>query len=248
MRKKIIKEREGVIIAVDIVLYIAIVVAGYLLVDYENYNIAASYKFLPSIFYLLGAMSFLAYFINRKRDYYEFLMFSIINLVTGSYILLNSFSIVDTIIPNNDFVLGDALLIYAIASIINKLYIVKKYWDDKNINFIPRLVNSVFIAFISVFAVYSLYTKEDLAFMIIGYFIMGYGLISLLEPFTYILLNNPTLNKMLVSFLKYNREPEKRKLRTVKPVNKKKPTMKDRQGSLVKKEENINKNKKKKKS
>ena len=41
MRKKIIREREGTLIAIDIVFYIAVIIVGYLLVDYENYNIVA---------------------------------------------------------------------------------------------------------------------------------------------------------------------------------------------------------------
>ncbi len=251
MRKKIINEREGTIIAIDIIFYIAVVIVGYLLVDYENFNIIATYKFLPSIFYLIGSFSFLAYFLNRKRDYYEFLMFSLINIIAGTYILANnlSYSDVSNLLPWNSFVVGDAILFYSIASIVNKLYIVKKYWDNKNINFIPRLVNSVLIAAISAFAVYSLYNKAEMAFMIIGYYIMGFGLISLLEPLTYILLNNPTIDKLLMSFLKYNTEEVENKsiIKTINTRKTNKIKVTERQGSLVKKEENINKNKKKNK-
>ena len=248
MRKKIIREREGTLIAIDIVFYIAVIIVGYLLVDYENYNIVATFKFLPSIFYIIGALSFIAYFLNRKRDYYEFLMFSLINVITGTYILANSINYVGNLLPWNTYIVGDALLFYSIASICNKLYIVKKYWDNKNINFIPRLVNSVLITFISAFAVYSLYTKADLAFMIIGYYIMGFGLISLLEPLTYIVLNNPTVDKLLVSFLKYNKgeEVQSKPPKSVKSIARKKISFKERQGSLLKKEENIKKNSKKK--
>ena len=214
MRKRIIKEREGTLIAVDIILYISIILVGYFLVDFENYNIRDTLALLPSIFYTIAFLSCAAYFINRKRDYYEFLMYALINVVTGTYILINKYN------PDNAFIIGDALLIYAVASIINKLYLVKVLWDKKNINFIPKLVNSVLLTFISAFAVYSLYSKEDVAYMIIGYYIMGYGLISILEPLTYIILNNPTIDKLLIAFFKYNTEEEKPvkklKIRTLK--------------------------------
>ena len=123
MRKNIINEREGTIIAIDIIFYIAIIIVGYLLVDYENFNIVATYRFLPSIFYVIGALSFIAYFLNRKRDYYEFLMFSLINIIAGTYILANnlSFNDVSNLLPWNSFVVGDALLFYSIASIANKI-------------------------------------------------------------------------------------------------------------------------------
>ena len=242
MRKKIIREKEGTLIIVDIIYYISIVLVGYFLVDFENYNIQDTLTLLPSIFYIMAALSCAAYFVNRKRDYYEFLMFALINVLVGTYILVNRFD------PSNTFIMGDALLMYAVASIINKLYLVKKLWDSKNINFIPKLVNSVLLTFISAFAVYSLYSKEDVAYMIIGYYIMGFGLISLLEPFTYIILNNPTIDKLLISFLKYNKSEDKRtNKRNIKTVSRNKIKYEEKVGSLVKKEENINKNNKKKK-
>jgi hypothetical protein len=242
MNKRIIKEKEGTLIIVDILFYISIVLVGYFLVDFENYNVRDTLALLPSIFYVIAFLSCIAYFVNRKRDYYEFLMFSLINVAVGTYILINRFN------PEGAFVIGDALLIYVIGIVINKLYLAKVLWDKKNINFIPKLVNSVLILCIGAFASFSLYSKEDVAYMIIGYFIMGYGLISLLEPFTYILLNNPTIDKLLISFLKYNKGEEKKlpKL-NVKSLKRSKINYKEKVGTLVKKEENINKNKKKKK-
>ncbi len=242
MRKKIIKEREGTLIIVDIILYISIVIVGYLLLDFENYNVTDSAILLPSVFYGLALLTCIAYFVNRKRDYYEFLMMCVINVLAATYIVVNQNNTFGT------FVIGDALLLYAVANIINKVFLAKKYWENKNINFIPKVVNSVLLTFISAFAVYSLYSKEEVAYMIIGYYIIGFGLISLLEPFTYILLENPTIDKLLVSFLKYNKGEEKEvKPIKVKTINRKKISIKQRQGSLVKKEENIKKNVKKKK-
>ena len=70
MRKKILNEREGTMIVVDIIFYVATIIIGYLLVDYENYNIKDTLVFLPSIFYCIAFLSCIAYFVNRKRDYY----------------------------------------------------------------------------------------------------------------------------------------------------------------------------------
>ena len=243
MRKKILNEREGTLIIVDIIFYILTVIIGYLLVDYENYNIQDTLMFLPGIFYTLAFLSCIAYFANRKRDYYEFLMYCLINVLTGTFILVNKYN------PSNTFILGDALLFYSVSCIANKIYLVNRLWKVKDINFIPKLTNSVLLAFISAFAVYTLYNKEEMAYMIIGYYIMGYGLISLLEPFTYIVLGNPTIDRLLVSFLKYNTEETKQSNNTRKVNTRKinKIKAKERQGSLVKKEENIKNNNKKKK-
>ncbi len=244
MRIKLLKGNRRKHISINIAYFIVVIFIGYLLVDFENYNLNDSVMLIPSMFYIMCLLAFIAslYCINIRKGSNEFFILCIINAITANYLLLTT---TDSL---SSFSMGDAILIYAICCAINKFFTAQLLWKEKNINFIPKLVNGVLISIIGLFTVYSIYSKPEVRELIIGYYLMGFGLISLLEPLTYILLCNPTIDKMLMSFLKYNsvEETKVKKPSKVKPAKKEKLKVRERQGSLVKKEENINKNKKRK--
>ncbi|UKI58726.1 MAG: hypothetical protein L6V81_05005 [Clostridium sp.] len=65
-------------------------------------------------------MSLVAYFVNRRPEDYEFLFFGLINIIVGTYVLVNE------LFPNSCLIVGSAILIYSIANVLNKGYHTNK--------------------------------------------------------------------------------------------------------------------------
>ncbi len=215
MKKKvIIRENNNFKILVDLIFYVLVSILGYLLLDYENFNIVNNYMLLPSIFYIIAALSILAYYVIKRKDDYDYLIYSLINVICGTYILSPNYY-------HNTFIIGDALLIYAAGIVVCKFLSARKLWREKNTNFIFKLSNSFVILFISIIAVYTLYSKEDVSNMIIGYYLIGFGLLNLLEPLANIILSNPNIDRFLISILKYNEKESLKNKKTIKTITKK---------------------------
>ena len=196
MKKRIKKESNNIKIIVDIIFNIVVIVLGYILVDYENFNVKYDYMLISSVFFIIAFLSSIAYFMTRKKGVFEYLLFCFINMLAGSFIYFAHYI-------GFSFIIGDALLVYALAIIVNKFNTARVLLKYKNTNFIMKFANGVMLLFISVFAIYSLYTKEEASNMIVGYYLMGVGLLNLLEPLVYVILSNPNVDKLLISILKY---------------------------------------------
>lgn len=235
MRKEIIKESNKKILLVDIVLYMVFVIVGYFLLNIEEPSIINLTECTYTLFYLFGFFALFAYFVNRIEDNYEFLMFGFINVCIATFILIFSNY------PNTGFILSDAILIYAIANVINKFYYSKQLFDKKDINFFPKFSIALFLLLLGVFVVSSLYSKVQVANIILGYYFVIFGLLSLLEPLIKVLLNNKKIEQQILDILSYNKVDEEKQeeketnkktvtkvVRKVKEAKKSRPVVKEK--------------------
>lgn len=240
---KMRRNRRGrTIIVVDIILYMMITILGYVFVEFNDIYTLSNNGTVPIIFFIVGGLTLFSYFLNPKRDNHEFLFLGIANIAVGAYVLSNLYY------DGKMFVIGDALFFYSICALMTKVYIIKKLIKEKDIFFLPKLAITILIACLSIYCSYILYSKDIVATYILGYYFMITGLLSLLEAFIYVVFNNPTLDKYLNIFLKYETKETrtKTKLKRIKEVPKKKIQVKEVEGEIVKKEKNIKKNTKKK--
>lgn len=214
MRKRIKRDSNNKRLIVDIIFYLLMCVLGYLFVEYENFNLKYDYNMISCIFFILAFLSSIAFVLTKKKGDYEYLITCLVNFAIACYIY-------NTNIFGSPFVLGDAILVYALCTISGKLYITRTLWKKKDPNFLFKIANSVVLICLSFFAVYSLYSKEEVSNMIIGYYLIGYGLLCLLEPITTIILRNPHVDNLLISTLKYVKE-ENTPPKKLKEIKKKK--------------------------
>ena len=114
MKKVVVTETDKYIIFVDIVLYLVIALMGFAILSINDINGIYTLKYLYVAFYVVAFFSVAAYFINRRKGDYEFLFFGLINVVVGSFAMINSNFYC------NYFILGCSILIYSIANTINK--------------------------------------------------------------------------------------------------------------------------------
>ena len=200
MNKVIIKESGKKHISVEIVLYILYAAVGFLLLNLSDIGMKNPVSFIPTIFYIFAFLSIFCYFINRRKDDYELLLLGLTNVVVGTFIVYY------TNYPNKGFIMADAVLIYALANILNCGYTCRKLIDKRDLNFFPKISITLLLLFLGFFVVASLYNKIQVGTLILGYYFVAFGLLSLLEPLTNVLINNKTLQKKMIKFLSYDKK------------------------------------------
>lgn len=243
MRKKIIKEFNKPIYAIDIMLYTIICIIGYMLLNAEFSDTIAVYDYIVSIFFVSGFFSIFAYFLNRREDDYELLFLGLINICVSCFILFNS--------KNNNvgFIISNSLLFYSLAYFLNKIVHVYKLIKKKSLNFIPKCAVMILVFILMLIATMSVYDKVEVAYVIYGYYFIGFGLLSIIEVLLILLINGKSVRKKMINFLDYKEEVKvKKEPKKIKNVKSKRITPKKVETEIEEKEVVIKQPKKKKKS
>ena len=247
MKRRVIKEVSKSIYAIDIMVYAIMAVVGYLLLSGTMSTTVDVEDFVVSTFFIFGFFSLLGYFLNRREDDYEFLLFGEINVFVAIFVMASK--------NNGDmnFVISCSLMVFAVTYLINKLLSVFKLFKKKSINFIPKCAIAIITFILSILAVFSLYKKIEVAYMIYGYYFIVFGLLGILEVLLIILMNGKSFKKKMLKFLDYKEEKKevrkKVEIKKMKRVSAKRITPKKvSDADEVEQKEEIKKENKKKKT
>ena len=217
MKKIVLKEIDKNLVILDIMLYSVFVVTGFILLNFSDIELINPIRFASPLFFMFGFFSLLVYFMNRQARDYELLIFGFINICVGAFIMLY------VTFPNTGFILADAVLVYSVANVINKGYTCKELMAKKDINFFVKLSVTILLLLLGVFVVSSLYNKIEVGSLILGYYFIIFGLLSLLEPLMSILINNVKIERYILNTLNYDVKEEvkkEEKIEEKKPVKK----------------------------
>ncbi len=194
MKKVIVTETDRYIIFVDIVLYLVIALMGFVILSIKDIDGAYTLKYLYVAFYVVAFFAVAAYFINRRKGDYEFLFFGLINVVVGSFALVNSNFYC------NYFILGCSILIYSIANTINRGFYSKRLEDSSNPFVVAKFSTTLLLSLLGLFVAIKFYFTETIFNEVLGYYFISFGLLSLIEPLLVILINNNnTINNYLIN-------------------------------------------------
>ncbi len=235
MKKEVLKEFDRPILLFDILLYGVYTLIGFVLLNLADLGLNNPFIYSPFIFYTFAFFSVLAYFINRRKNDYEYLLFGFINVLTATFIL------VYMNYPDSGFILADAVLLYSIANVLNKGFSCNRLLREKNVNFFSKISITILLLFLGVFVVSSLYNKIEVGTLILGYYFVTFGLLSLLEPFIAILMNNQSIKKYILNLLSYDKvekkeeKVSKKEEKPKKEESKEKPKIKNRTIKKIKK-------------
>ena len=116
MKKEILKEFKKEQVWIKVVYYGLFTLVGLALLRFSDQGITNPIKYVPMIFYCFAFLTILTYFANRIKGDYELLYFGLINVVVGTFVLVNIYY------PNSGFILSDAVLLYSILNVINSGY------------------------------------------------------------------------------------------------------------------------------
>ena len=205
MKKIVLKEIDKNLVILDIMLYSVFVVTGFILLNFSDIELINPIRFASPLFFMFGFFSLLVYFMNRQARDYELLIFGFINICVAAFIMLY------VTFPNTGFILADAVLVYSVANVINKGYTCKELMAKKDINFFVKLSVTILLLLLGVFVVSSLYNKIEVGSLILGYYFIIFGLLSLLEPLMSILINNVKIERYILNSLSYDVKEEVKK-------------------------------------
>jgi hypothetical protein len=226
MNKVVIRELKTRHIIVYILLYSLYVIIGFMLLSVCKERLFDVMDHSYAFFFILAFLTLFAYFINRRPIDYELLFLGFINVAAGTFALgIRAY-------PSAGFILSDAVLLYAILNILNKIYSCKLLIDDRDVSFFPKVAVTILLFFIGLLVVSLLRDEIEAGILIMGYYFAIFGLLSLLEPLTKIVCGNNSIKSFVFDFLSYgNKEREEKKEREeaknrVKEIPSSKPVVK----------------------
>ena len=129
MKKEILKEFKKEQVWIKVVYYGLFTLVGLALLRFSDQGITNPIKYVPMIFYCFAFLTILTYFANRIKGDYELLYFGLINVVVGTFVLVNIYY------PNSGFILSDAVLLYSILNVINSGYACVRELQERKLSF-----------------------------------------------------------------------------------------------------------------
>lgn len=216
MNKVVIKELDKTFLGIDLMLYCIYVVMGYILIGFPEVEILNPMEYSPVLFFMFGFFSLVAYFLNRRVGNYEYLFLGLINVMVATFVLVHAF------FGNDALIMALVISIYSLSIILNKSYYLVHMLKNKDINFYPKTITVILLIFIGLLTVSPIFAKYAAANMILGYYLMAFGLVNLLEVLLTILIRNPRLDNALTSIFGLAPVKTTKKKVVLKEIKKKK--------------------------
>ena len=205
MNNVVLKELKKEHIMIKVILYGLLTLVGLELLHFSNIGFTNPIRYVPMIFYIFAFLSLIAYFGNRIKGNYELLFFGLINVITGTFVLVNVFY------PNSGFILSDAVLLFSILNVLNSINTCLKLWEEKNVSAYMKVAITILLLFLGVFVVSALYDKVDFGTLILGYYFMAFGLFQLLDIFSLYLLSNKDYQKKILNYFNSTKKEKEEK-------------------------------------
>lgn len=228
MNKVVLKEFDKPLIIIDIIFYNLICLVGVVILTVKGMELMSLIRYFYLLFFVLAFISTIAYFANRKPDDYEYLLYAFINVYVGT------FALVYIDYKNPWFILGCAMLVYTIANTLNRGLHVRQLDHKNSSNIVVKFAILILISMLSLFVAINLFSHNVIGNEIMGYYLIGFGLISLIEPYMNILIENNTLKKMINKEVAPVEEQEKKEIKPVRKRVVKKP-LKEKEAAVKKK-------------
>ena len=218
MKKEILKEFKKEQVWIKVVYYGLFTLVGLALLRFSDQGITNPIKYVPMIFYCFAFLTILTYFANRIKGDYELLYFGLINVVVGTFVLVNIYY------PNSGFILSDAVLLYSILNVINSGYACVRELQERKLSFFMKTAITFMLLFLGVFVVSALYDKVEYGTLILGYYFSAFGLLYLLSVFTNVVLSDKKTQKKILDYITYDEKEEVKEEKPKKEVNTKTTT------------------------
>lgn len=174
-----------------VILYLLITLLGILSLIYPSLGYYEPVSFLFTFMYLLAFMSFITYFLNKNKGDadYEILLFSLINVACGTYLLISKYAEISS-------ALGFCFILYTFFISINRLYKSYLYKKEKSPYLAIKLLLTIFIIFFGILVVHDLYSSiTEAQSLLISFYMINFGFLSLAEVLIIRLADKNKLSK-----------------------------------------------------
>ena len=156
------KGKKDLTLITQLVLSILIFIGGVTIMIFKSFGLIDMVLYGSIIFFILAFFGVICYFIRRREGDYEILLFSLISVLTATFMF---------IFKNEDaaMILGAGLTIFNILVIANRIYKIVTYKNQDNFMWSVKFIGTFLIGFLAILTCVNLYKEISVQTLMLGY-------------------------------------------------------------------------------
>ena len=211
------KGKKDLTLITQLVLSILIFIGGVTIMIFKSFGLIDMVLYGSIIFFILAFFGVICYFIRRREGDYEILLFSLISILTATFLF---------IFKNDDaaMILGAGLTIFNILVIANRIYKIVTYKNQDNFMWSVKFIGTFLIGFLAILTCVNLYKEISVQTLMLGYYFTCLGVIMTIENLVELFVTKDKFDKFVSKVI----ENEYKNLEMVDAINEEnKPEVKE---------------------
>lgn len=211
------KGKKDLTLITQLVLSILIFIGGVTIMIFKSFGLIDMVLYGSIIFFILAFFGVICYFIRRREGDYEILLFSLISVLTATFMF---------IFKNEDaaMILGAGLTIFNILVIANRIYKIVTYKNQDNFMWSVKFIGTFLIGFLAILTCVNLYKEISVQTLMLGYYFTCLGVIMTIENLVELFVTKDKFDKFVSKVV----ENEYKNLEMVDAINEEnKPEVKE---------------------
>lgn len=211
------KGKKDLTLITQLVLSILIFIGGVTIMIFKSFGLIDMVLYGSIIFFILAFFGVICYFIRRREGDYEILLFSLISILTATFMF---------IFKNDDaaMILGAGLTIFNILVIANRIYKIVTYKNQDNFMWSVKFIGTFLIGFLAILTCVNLYKEISVQTLMLGYYFICLGVIMTIENLVELFVTKDKFDKFVSKVI----ENEYKNLEMVDAINEEnKPEVKE---------------------
>lgn len=202
------KGKKDLTLITQLVLSILIFIGGVTIMIFKSFGLIDMVLYGSIIFFILAFFGVICYFIRRREGDYEILLFSLISILTATFMF---------IFKNEDaaMILGAGLTIFNILVIANRIYKIVTYKNQDNFMWSVKFIGTFLIGFLAILTCVNLYKEISVQTLMLGYYFTCLGVIMTIENLVELFVTKDKFDKFVSKVI----ENEYKNLEMVDAIN-----------------------------
>ena len=211
------KGKKDLTLITQLVLSILIFIGGVTIMIFKSFGLIDMVLYGSIIFFILAFFGVICYFVRRREGDYEILLFSLISILTATFMF---------IFKNDDaaMILGAGLTIFNILVVANRIYKIVTYKNQDNFMWSVKFIGTFLIGFLAILTCVNLYKEISVQTLMLGYYFTCLGVIMTIENLVELFVTKDKFDKFVSKVI----ENEYKNLEMVDVINEEnKPEVKE---------------------
>lgn len=184
------KGKKDLTLITQLVLSILIFIGGVTIMIFKSFGLIDMVLYGSIIFFILAFFGVICYFVRRREGDYEILLFSLISILTATFMF---------IFKNDDaaMILGAGLTIFNILVVANRIYKIITYKNQDNFMWSVKFIGTFLIGFLAILTCVNLYKEISVQTLMLGYYFTCLGVIMTIENLVELFVTKDKFDKFV---------------------------------------------------
>ena len=184
------KGKKDLTLITQLILSSLILIGGIIIMIFKSFGLVDMVLYGSIIFFILAFFGVICYFIKRKDGDYEMLLFSLISIITATFMF---------VFKNDEprMILGAGMTIFNILIIANRIYKVYTFRNENNFMWSVKFIATFLVGFLAILTCVNLYKEISVQTLMIGYYFTCLGLIMTIENSVELFVTQDKFNKFI---------------------------------------------------